>query len=58
MKKIIIQEESNDGMNISIEKEVGMDCFELSFSSHISLIAMSRAELLMLQSMIAEILEN
>lgn len=58
MKKIIVQEESNDGMNISIEKEVGVDCFELSFGSHTSPIEMSKAELLMLQSMIAEILEN
>ena len=57
MKKIVIQEESINGLEISIEKEIGKDCFKFSMGNQPS-IEISRGEMLMLQSMIAEILEN
>lgn len=56
MKKIIIQEQSSEGMRITIEREVGIDCYELSLGT--SSIQVSKEELLIIKSMIIEILEN
>jgi hypothetical protein len=56
MKKIVIQEKSSEGLIISIEQEVGMDCYELSLG--ISSIQVSKEELLIIKLMITEILEN
>lgn len=56
MKKVIVQEQSNEGLIIEIEHESGRNSYKLTLGSNT--IEMSFSELVMLQSILAEILEN
>ena len=56
MRKIILQEESTEGLKITIVKETGNNCYELSLDT--SSLEVSKEELLLLKSMITEILES
>ena len=56
MKKIIVQEETFDKLNIRIEKEVGVDCYELTLGSHLT--EMSKDDILVLKALIIEITES
>ena len=58
MKKTTVKETSSEGLPITIEHELGIDCYELTIGSNTSKIEVSKEELQILQSLLAEILEN